>query len=269
MGKLDYSKQVSPLINLGVPEDPWPDYLTQFGLTRENIPELIRMAVDEDIWSEDDEDPAVYRCIHAWRALGQLRAVEAIPHLLSVLRWGDEHDDDWASVDLPQALAMIGPKAIPLLTAYLADSQHSKYTRASAADALVEIPKAFPEARETCVVAIRATLENYPENDAILNGYLVADLAEMRAVDAAPLVEQAFQAGRVDEIVMGDWEDFQVEVGLLKERITPHKYQRNLVDANRWPSMTGQQKVKKEDKKTKNKRKQEKQSRKKNRKKKR
>jgi hypothetical protein len=40
-------------------------------------------------------------------------------------------------------------------------------------------------------------------------------------VEAAPLVEEAYRADRVDELVMGDWEDFQVEVGLLDQRLSP------------------------------------------------
>ena len=37
----------------------------------------------------------------------------------------------------------------------------------------------------------------------------------------APLVEQAFGTGRVDLSIMGDYEEFQIAVGLLKERLTP------------------------------------------------
>jgi hypothetical protein len=40
-------------------------------------------------------------------------------------------------------------------------------------------------------------------------------------VEAAPLVERAYQADRVDLSILGDYEDFQMAIGLLKKRQTP------------------------------------------------
>ena len=48
-------------------------------------------------------------------------------------------------------------------------------------------------------------------------------LAELKVVEAAPLMEEAFAARRVDDMVMGDWEDVQIELGLLAERLTPFR----------------------------------------------
>ena len=35
------------------------------------------------------------------------------------------------------------------------------------------------------------------------------------------MIQEAFEAGAVDESVSGDWEDVQVALGLLGERTTP------------------------------------------------
>ena len=59
--------------------------------------------------------------------------------------------------------------------------------------------------------------------DAGLNGSLVSSLVALGAVEAAPLIEQAFAAGQVDEMVMGDWEDVQIAFGLKAEREAPRK----------------------------------------------
>lgn len=45
-------------------------------------------------------------------------------------------------------------------------------------------------------------------------------LAELKDTESAPLMEKAFETDRVDRM-MGDWEDIQVEMGLLSERTTP------------------------------------------------
>ena len=58
-------------------------------------------------------------------------------------------------------------------------------------------------------------LELFDENDSEINEYLVASLVELHATEAAPLMERAFAAGSVEEDLMGDWEDVQVELGLL------------------------------------------------------
>jgi hypothetical protein len=40
-------------------------------------------------------------------------------------------------------------------------------------------------------------------------------------VEAASIMEAVFQSGRFDLRHQGDWEDVQIELGLLSERITP------------------------------------------------
>jgi hypothetical protein len=270
MPDFTYSEKVSLLINLGEPETPWPDYVAVFGLAQDDIPELIRIAVDEHTWEEDPASASVYRNVHAWRALGQLRAVEAVPQLLGILRWVDDYQDDWAGEDLPEALGMMGPEAIPMLSLYLSNPQNKLWARATASNTLVNNPNGFPDSRSLCIAAISDTLQKFQENDDVLNSCLVADLADLKAVESSQLVERAFQAERVDKMTMGDWEDFQVEVGLLEKRITEPEYGW-LPPAPKLDDLyvVEHRAAKKEDKKTKNKRKQEKASRKQNRKKKR
>jgi hypothetical protein len=42
-------------------------------------------------------------------------------------------------------------------------------------------------------------------------------------VEAAPVIEQAFRADQVDEMVVGDWEDVQVDFGLKARREKPRR----------------------------------------------
>ena len=266
------------LLTLGKPKEPWPDYISDFGIIPAHIPALIEMATDVGVWEEDGEDPRVYRNIHAWRALAQLRAVEAIPALVGKLGWVDEYNDDWAGEDLPEALGWIGPAGVPTLADYLADNSNGLWARVGAAVSLGEIARRYPASSEACADAITRTLADFKDNDPLLNAELITILSNLRQPETYPLVEQAFQADRVELSVMGDWEDFQVEVGLLDRRITPEK-KRSWFDfpfsqQNDSATKTGRSDIRlksstrKEDKKVKNKRKQEKQSRKKNRKKK-
>ena len=271
MSDINYPDPLSRLVTLGPPLEPWPDYPALYGLTQEHIPELTPMATDAHIWEEDEKDPAVYRNVHAWRALAQLHAVEAVPALVENFDWVDKHGDDWTGEDLPQAIALIGPDAIPVLSDYIFDVQHGTWARAAASDTLSQIAKNNPDSATACAAALTRNLSQYEQNDPIVNADLIVALAHLRLPDTYPLVEQAFRAGKVDLMMMGDWEDFQIKVGLLKERITPKPDRdwgfKSMLGAKQKSSklsISG-----KEDKQTKNKRKQEKLSRKKNRKKKR
>jgi hypothetical protein len=46
---------------------------------------------------------------------------------------------------------------------------------------------------------------------------------DLQAVEAAPLIEQAFNAHKVDEAFMGDWDEVQVYLGLKTREEVPRK----------------------------------------------
>jgi hypothetical protein len=95
------------------------DYVTEFSLTADDIPALIALAQrwgkqngDDD---PDSDDNAVYGPVHAWRALGQLRAFAAVEPLLGLLDRLDQLGDDWYLEEFPDVFGQIGPQAIPPL----------------------------------------------------------------------------------------------------------------------------------------------------------
>lgn len=219
-----YENPVAGLITLG--EEParrgrWPDYPTELGLDSSHVPELIRMIVDPDLRFADSDSIEVFAGIHAWRALGQLRAEAAIEPLLTLLDQADEVDDEWAFEELPKVLAMIGPSAVGPIAERLLDTSRNLYTRIAASEALRLMADQHEVARGAAVDVLAMQLGRYDQDDPTLNGSVVTSLAELKAVDKAPLIERAFSAGAVDINVMGDWEDAQIQLGLLEERTTP------------------------------------------------
>jgi hypothetical protein len=83
------------------------------------------------------------------------------------------------------------------------------------------IAEEHAEKRVECIAALSAGLELFEQNDETVNSFIISYLADLNAAEAAPLVERAFQSERVDLSIMGDYEEFQIAVGLLKERLTP------------------------------------------------
>ncbi|MCI5157176.1 MAG: DUF1186 domain-containing protein, partial [Candidatus Electrothrix sp. AUS1_2] len=195
------------------------DYRT-LGVSQEDIPELITMSTDKKLHWADSESDEVWAPIHAWRALGQLRAVEAVPSLLEQLCLVDE-DDDWAGEELPDVLAMIGEAAIPGLKRFLRDQKKSLDVRAVVTEALAKVGTEHPETRNTCVAVLETELAQFSKNDPELNGFLISALLDLRAVEALATIEAAHQHDCVDLTICGDFEDVEIDLGVKEKRSKP------------------------------------------------
>lgn len=221
---MDHQEPVSRLLGLGEDEDAaesWPDYL-KLGLGREHVPELIALARGSIRWEQEpDLDP--WRAVHAWRALGQLRAAEAVPALVELLQ---AEASDAAAEELPEVLVMMGPPALPALGEALSALRggDDAWLAAVVANSVRRIAGEQPEARAEAVSILLRQLEAAEDQDPELNGVLIAELLDLNAVEAAPAMEAAFAGGNVDDTIAGDWEDVQVELGLIPERTTPREY---------------------------------------------
>ena len=218
MNTTTYPSPIDKLLTFGDCRNlrDWPNYL-DLGFGQEHVNDLILMATNEALNQADSDGLEVWAPVHAWRALGQLRAKAAIAPLVEFFDQV-EPDDEWAPGELPQIMGMIGPVAIPALTQFLSDPQHKMYPRTYAGDSLAAIGKQHPNVREECIRSIVAVVENFEKNDPELNGFLVANLLDLKAVEAAPVIERAFAANCVDPTIAGDWEDVQVEFGSIESR---------------------------------------------------
>ncbi len=275
-----YSEPVSRLLTVGNPFDAlldnmpspdlfeglesWPDYPKVYGLTDIDIPELIRLATDEELL--DSEGDEIWGVVYARRALGQLHAAEAVLPLIKLFPRVDEKDDDWVLDELPAVLALIGPPSVTPAAEYLLNLENPAGGRLTAEAALERLALTHPEIREECAAALVAALENYRTNPEDLNGFLAEAIAEFKIAEGYPLVEKAYAEDRIDLFILGDWEDFQIEAGLLEKRITPDHSAVPLPLTGRSSGYDEGRGGHKEDKKTKQKRKEAKASRKKNRK---
>ena len=216
-----YLPPVDRLLTLG--KEPalrrvWPDYRL-LGLEPRHVPALARMATDPALHAAPERSPQVWAPVHAWRALAQLGAESAVAPLLALLE--REKDSAWVVDEVPAVLGMIGPAALPGATLLLFDESREERLRYTAARVIADVANEHPERRDEAVALLVKQLEDWPHQGPLLNAFLIAYLVELDAVDAAPLMEAAFAAGAVNLSVHGDWEDVQVDLGLLEERVTP------------------------------------------------
>ena len=209
----DYQLPVAELLNYGDCRNhkKWCDYVRELNLEAKHIPELIKMATDEELSLVDSDSKEVWSPVHAWRVLGQLKAVEALEPLLSLL---NNRDDDWISGDFPTLCTLIGKESIPYLEEFLADSSNNIYARSNAAESLEAICYKYPETRESNIAVITQELEKFKANDPTLNALLICNLLDLEAVETIDVIERAFKANRVDTFITGNWSDIQVDFGL-------------------------------------------------------
>jgi hypothetical protein len=215
-----YHPPVARLLTLG--REPalrrtWPDY-RHLGLATRDVPELVRMATDAALLAAEEKEAASWAPLHAWRALGQLEATAAAAPLLALLE--REVDDPAVFDEIPIVLGMIGPPSLPGATLWLFDEGCDTRLRIAAGRILTEVAHEWPDRHDEAAAVLTQQLQDWPHQDPVLNGFLVAFLAELRDVAAAPLMEAAYAAGAVDLSVIGDWEDVQIDLGLLEERLT-------------------------------------------------
>jgi len=213
-----YTAPLDRLLTLGSAwgSGDWPDYLA-FGIGPEHIPDLMRFATDPQLHEAAGDSSEVWAPGHAWRALAQLHAAEAAAPLAELFRRIDENGDDFVGEDLPEALGLLGPSAIPALMAYLADDRHGLWARVAAGHSLGFIGQRYPEARGACAAVLAGQLGLFASQDPALNGSLVAYLLDLKAVEAADVIEEAFKAGAVDEMVAGGWQKVRRDLGLADQ----------------------------------------------------
>ena len=220
------------------------DYI-KLGIKREYIPELIEIVQDAEYFiydlDEDDEDWGAP--IHAWRALGQLKATEAIATLINLLEESEELDLDWVMDEIPDVMAKIGHACIPSLDKYLKNPKRLEWASVTATVCLAKIGTANPESRTKCIEVLENSLKNYKKNTEDFNAFLISSLTDLKAVESNALIKRAFDANAVELSMMGDYEEYQIEVGLLDKRITPArrfypKWHPLHEDENKTPNVT-------------------------------
>jgi hypothetical protein len=220
---LHYSDPVSRLLNLDKPEfGDWLNYIDTFGFNATHIPELIGMLGDRDLHADDSDAAEAWAPLHAWRALGQLKANQAIPTLFSIVE--NYPDDDWAREEIRTVCELIGEAAIEPVRNRLITPHEDVHINIAAVECLEEIAIRHPDVKTRCVQILADCLQTYRGNDSELNSFLIASLVALEAaLGHLELIAAAFEADCVDKSLRGDFEDLQIDLGLLKERITPRR----------------------------------------------
>lgn len=221
-----YADPVRQLLTIGKTDnaepDKWVHYPERFSLRDEHIGALIRMALGPALLDGDPDSAEVWAPVHAWRALGQLRAEASAAPLLDLLRVAEVDDD--AAEDLPVVFGMIGPSTLPLLAGFLAERTNSEYGLSVGISAVSTVGQRTPACRDECVGILVLMLDPAGHIDPSTIGFVVAALLDLKAVEAIDAIHDAFARGAVEPSIAGDLEDIEIELGLRDRRTTPRPH---------------------------------------------
>ncbi len=213
-----YKEPLEKFLTLGYEEnawflrtDKWPDYVGEYNLDESHIPDLIRLVdVHSDPKKEFDE-VADYAAVHAWRALGQLKAEAAIPILIEVLRrdiW-----EEFAWEEFPQVFALIGEPSIEPLIEQLNKPSAEAY-QSTITYAMQVIAKTHPQTTPQIKTALIEKMKRYEYANFDINGFVVAALIDLKATEALPIIKEAYDANHVDETICGTYQEVEVAFGV-------------------------------------------------------
>ena len=197
-----YPQALAELLTFGEPDEDL-DYTDSADELGDQVPDLIRMVLDDDLNERDDDDPAWYAPVHAIEILCVLGPLEAAEPLLACFDW----DADWLFDLLPELYAAIGPASVPMLRDYLFDASHDAGARSIASDALMAIAQEHEAARSD-IVAMLTTFLDRPEaaasaDEEELTSFVICDLGDLGDPSAYDAIRRAFEEDRVTPHIVG------------------------------------------------------------------
>ncbi len=208
------------------PPEGWRNYVSELSLTGADASALLTLLNQwVRIVTDADDDEGKFEAswaapIHAWRALGQIGAVEAVAPMLAQTDSLDEVMDDWSMSDWPHVFGMIGPAAVGPLLDHAADASHREFARTVAIDGLERIIERNPESRDAVVESVTKQLAQH-EIAPIVNATRAGLLVKLHAVETAEVIERAFAADVIDESMYGHWAEMREQLGVAGLGLAP------------------------------------------------
>ena len=203
-----YSSPVNCLLTLGpgrseaaarfTPDHvAWPDYPAACGLGDKDVEPLVAML--DDLALDQREGTMAWARVHAYRALGQLKAGAAGTALIHAFNTAIMQKDARARAELPVVLDMIGASICDPAIASLKDRSLDPYVHVVIASVLAGIGQARARLRPRCVQALMAALQHGSQNDPRLNSGLILSLKLLNTPKADKLIQQVCRDGLADE----------------------------------------------------------------------
>jgi len=225
--KKDYSVKVQQLFNLGAEaliDSYMPDY-SQFDFTQDDIPDLLRLAVDnryDEFYNgtegEDDDiyiyDELYFASVHAVNLLGLLQSIESIPYILKRVE-NEADDSDYFFDSVKYYVKNIGAEGLEYFEKYIFDNAE-KYKLYYIFDGLLDLALEDSSCRDWIVeIFVKYIKNEITDPEAISTAiYHLIDLTQDEYIE---LIREAFATKEIDELMCGSLEEIEIELGLREK----------------------------------------------------
>lgn len=183
----------------------WSSY-SDIDPTQEKISDwvtILRLDAEWELYSTENS----WAGVHSWRILTKKKIHEALPDLIERLIWSHE-EDEWALEELPSAISSFGALAIPhLRKAIFENTIFREYVWSFVAliETLGLIAKELPQETANITLILAEKLREMETNSPTLNAFLIFELVDLKAVEHALLLVEAFSKDLVHGEII-NWE---------------------------------------------------------------
>jgi hypothetical protein len=224
MKEKDYSEKFQTLFKFGSDglmrtKEFTPDY-KKFGFNEDDIDDLIKIALDEDLFFSNNNDEALmYAPCHSIMALAQLETIELFDALLARIEFFE--DDDYYTNAALRYFEVVGYERFTKLIEFFLNSKNNIYNRMLILEAIEKISKNHKDTHEMVEKTLVTYLQRDDELDDGLNAIAIFHLIDISGDTHIELIREVFSTKPVDVYYDGDLEDVEIRVGLRKHRDTP------------------------------------------------
>ncbi len=185
--------------------------------------------------NETAEDPTESSIIHALNILANIDSEKGFESIMELLRQNDKFSDyhlgDLASYTISTAIYKSGRNRIKELEHFLSEPCFSSFMKDNVVEALVTMMLQEPVRRDEILSIFRRQLESMLDRlprregcDGNLAGFLMAHLADIRAVELLPEIKKVYSTGYVNPMIAGDYEEVVEAINSPASSLDTDKY---------------------------------------------
>lgn len=222
----NYSEKIKQLFELGREPLMYASKelkYDRFNFTSDDIEELIKLALDESDENLEYEkyqeiiDRFFYGTIHALNILGKIKAIESIVPIL------DKFDkakgtNEFLTDSLVDYISNMGNDGLDYFEKYIFENPKS-YEMITIFDGIDKIVEKEPSSANRIEEIMIRYLNNDKTHPSSLS-FAISTLIKIGGVKHIDLIRNIFRTKEVDELLMGDLEHIEVELGLREKPFT-------------------------------------------------
>lgn len=217
--------RVAKLLSLGkdsLMKSSRDSYVKKFGFTQDDVPQLLALAQDMDIYKHDyrdipeDEGIEFYGVIHAWFVLSELEVAEFKEILIQMIE--DGNDDDWILENFVDLIKPYRKSMYEYFAEGVVLKDGSTWTRLCYIDTIKEMLKADEVSLQEVEKLIKEVLSHGENN--VVNASTMGICIDYKLTEHYELIKECYAKDAIDLMYNGDLEDVEIRMGLREKRET-------------------------------------------------